>query len=259
VAWTEVYAVDASPVHAQGFALSRGDLDQAATAVRAILHDSLGADEVRTALDELTTTNFHRDLLERMLAPPAEVEEWRVGEALAEHHLVSEHECYFPWPATRDLKNPKTSSGGVDLVGLKLSTGETARFALGEVKTSRQAAWPPSVVTGRHGLAAQLEGIRDGDDRKHWALGYLAMHAVNSDWLSFYKEAFARYIDDQWDICLFGTLVHLTESKQADLGGRTHRLSVGCPPTTQIHLDALYLSPDGLDVLAGMVVARETA
>jgi hypothetical protein len=258
VAWTEVYAVNASPVHAQGFALEREDLEEAAEAVRDLLHDTLGAAEVHTALDELATTDFQRELLDRMLAPPAEVEEWRVGEALAEHHLVSEHDCYFPWPGSRDLKNPKTSSGGVDLIGLAVPAGERACFALGEVKTSRQAAWPPGVVTGRHGLVAQLEGIRDGGQRKDWALSYLAMHAVNSPWLTSYKEAFARYMEDQWDVRLFGTLVHLTGSNQADLDRRAHQLSAGCPLSTQIHLDALYLSPDGLDVLAGGPVARET-
>lgn len=256
--WSSAYSVGAGSVVADGLEVDGGGLAAAAPEVQSLLADAVGADEVREAMGDVAQTQFRRDALERVLTDARQPEEWRVGEALAEHHLVSDHGCEFPWPSGRDLGNPGTSGGGVDLVGFH-TEGDEVRLALGEVKTSRQQAWPPSVMTGRHGLHKQVEGLRDGDDRKTWAIRYLAVHAVDKPWLSQFKGAWARYADDPTDVRLFGTLVHLAPPKSEDLTARARGLASGCPAKTRIKLHAIYLPDDGLDKLAGRSVTVETA
>ncbi|MFF7224109.1 hypothetical protein ACIP4T_27085 [Streptomyces massasporeus] len=257
MAWTETYSVGTEHVPAVGYGLQDEDARALAEPIQELLQDVKGAEDVRRSLEEVTRTAFRIDRLETVLSATGTVSEWRVGESLAEHHLASQHACVFPWPSGRDLKNPGTSGGGVDLIGFDTS-GEKAALALGEVKTSRQQLWPPSALTGRHGLEKQLEGLRNNDDRKTWAVRYIAMHAVGKDWHGIYTEAMVRFLDDPEDVQLFGTLVHVADSNELDLKTRAKNLSDGCPPVTKIRLTAIYVSDQGLQIMAGEQVQWET-
>ncbi len=255
--WVEKYSAGTAAVPAIGYQLGDAEAQALAPHIQALLQDTKGADDVRQSLEAITRTAFRRDRLDAILAATGAVDEWRVGEALAEHHLAAEHNCNFPWPSGRDLKNPGTSSGGVDLIGFDISD-EPAAFALGEVKTSRQAAWPPAALTGRHGLEKQLEGLRDGDDRKVWAVRYMSLHATGRDWHVLFQQAMIRYLDDPQDVRLYGTLVHVTDPNELDLRARAKNLSDGCPAVTQIQLSAIYVSDRGLQIMAGEQVHWET-
>jgi hypothetical protein len=257
VAWTEAYSAGTESVPAVGYDLQDEDAQALTVPVRELLQDIKGAEEVRRSLEEVTRTAFRTERLEAILSATGTASEWRVGESLAEHHLVSQRSCVFPWPSGRDLKNPGTSGGGVDLIGFDTS-GEKAALALGEVKTSRQQLWPPSALTGRHGLEKQLEGLRNDDDRKTWAVRYIAMHAAGKDWHGIFAEAMVRFLDDPKDVRLFGTLVHVTGPNELDLKTRAKNLSDGCPPATKIQLTAMYVSDQGLQIMAGEQVQWET-
>lgn len=255
--WLESYSTGTDCVPAVGHWLSDESVALHAPHVQALLQDTIGTAEVRRSLQEVTRTDFRNERLTQILSATGVVDEWRAGEALAEYHLTDEHACIFPWPSGRDLKNPGTSSGGVDLIGFDLSEAEAA-LALGEVKTSRQQVWPPSVMTSRHGLEKQIEGLRDGDKRKDWAVKYIAIHAVGKDWHGIYQQAMVRYLDDPEDVRLYGTLVHLSDPNESDLRLRAANLTKGCPDKTQIKLTAIYVSGSGLQALAGGQIQWET-
>ena len=104
-------------------------------------------------LREPTSTNT---AIKALLSPKIVPEDWRVGEALAQAFLAAHRNCTFPWPASRDLRNPVSSPAGTDLVGF-VDFDRGGLFAFGEVKTSTQQQWPPSLIYGRHGLKQQME------------------------------------------------------------------------------------------------------
>jgi hypothetical protein len=259
VDWVEVYKVGTHAVPAVGYAVDSTQAEVLSGPVRAILADVDGQQDTRLLVESLVRTDFHRSLIEEILTTSGAVEEWRAGEALAEHHLGDLAKCTFPWPGSRDLKNPGTSGGGVDLIGFNVSEPDKAAFALAEVKTSRQLAYPPTVMTGRHGLEAQLEGLRDHDKRKTWAIKYIGHHAQNKPWVHLYMQAMDRYLGDIHDVRLYGTLVHLTEPDDRDLRARAINLTADSPASIRIELSAIYVSAENLSKIAGGTIEWETA
>ena len=148
------------------------------------------------------------------------------------------------------MRNPNASPAGADLVGFH-KQGATRRFAFGEVKTSEEEKWPPQVVIGRHGLAKQLEVLRDSDQTKHHlVIKYLGHRAKNSSWEIGYKESVVRYFKDSSDVSLFGFLIRDVAPNSADLLSRAKALAKGCPKETSIELSAVYLPPKSICSLA---------
>lgn len=256
-AGTEVYNADVSPVTARGVSYTNDELDAALRgSVSRILWDDAGTAAVESILTRVVTTDFSDKSVKRVLSNRATPENWRVGEALAEAFLVEHRACEFPWPSGRDLKNPCASPAGTDLVGFQNTNGagNTHRFAFGEVKTSEQEAWPPSVMDGRHGLNRQLEDLRDSLEVKDSLVKYLGHHANGTDWLPHYQSAAARYLYDPSDISLFGVLVRDVEPKREDLARRAGDLAAGCTAATAIELRAMYLPNESINSLAQRAV-----
>lgn len=252
------YELDCSPLRAAGFVVDDEGAAAVAPTVRAILRDDTGVAEAREALVDVAKTDFESEILERVLAPRGSYEEWRVGEAVAEVHLSQVEGCTFPWPDSRSLRNPSSSSGGVDLLGIH--DGDRIRFVFAEVKTSHQQAWPPSVVTSRsHGLHGQLTGLMAGDARLQAGIRYLVMNGVGRPWLATVKEAVATYLRDQSDVMLFGVLVHAADPNPADLENLATRLASTHADPTSSCLVALYATGDVLAAIADAVVELETA
>jgi hypothetical protein len=183
-------------------------------------------------------------------------ENWRVGEGLAEAFLTEHRACEFPWPTERDLKNPNASPAGTDLVGFQNmgTIAEPHRFAFGEVKTSEQKAWPPSVMNGRLGLKKQLEELRDSTVVKDSLVKYLGHHANGTTWSSRYQSATKRYLANPGDVSLFGVLVRDVEPKCEDLANPAGALADGCPAKTSIELRAMYLPENTINSLARLAV-----
>jgi hypothetical protein len=151
-AGTKVYDVSHKAVSAVGFVMGSSEAEQALrTRVAERLRDPEGAAIIAAALEGLEEAEFDRHRLESVLTVELPDDPWRIGEALAECYLEDHNECLFPWPAQRDLRNPKASPAGADLAGFR-GQGEKARFAFGEVKTSEDASAPPNVMYGRSGM-----------------------------------------------------------------------------------------------------------
>lgn len=262
-AGTELYNADTAPVTARGASYTDAEVDAALSgSVTRILWDDSGMADLETILSSVVTTAFSDESVKRILASRPALENWRVGEGLAEAFLIEHRSCEFPWPSGRDLKNPSASPAGTDLVGFQRTHGGDAdhRFAFGEVKTSGQEAWPPSVMDGRHGLKRQLEDLRDSMDVKDALVRYLGHHATGADWFPRYREATTRYLRNPADVSLFGVLVRDVEPKPEDLGQRAQGLAERCPVETSIELRAMYLPKKSISTLVERAVrAREGA
>lgn len=141
------YGEDERPVCWRGIRLPGGDdFDAFLTReVRARLDDLEGADAYEQHLRGLAGTGFAQDNLDQILA--ANVQEnrgWAIGEAIAETWLLGRHGILWPWNLERDKRVASASLPGADLVGLSVE-GDDVFFALGEVKTSSDAASPPAL------------------------------------------------------------------------------------------------------------------
>jgi hypothetical protein len=245
----EVYQTDVLPIMARGCQYAKEDLSRCSKKLFAILRDTAGRTALSHLLTGLTATKFEEKSLRKVLSVHSTLTEWRVGEALAELYLLDLRRCEFPWPSGRDLKNPDASPAGADLVGFQQVNGDY-RFAFGEVKTSSEQKWPPGVMTGRHGLTMQLEGLRDLSEIKNALALYLGHRAKGAAWFSLYQFAMRRYVKDQSDVSLFGFLVRDVEPRADDLASRARVLCKDCPTKTSIELRALYLPKGALSGIA---------
>ena len=208
-----------------------------------ILFDAEGMEEIASIFASVSESDFIQEGLNRTLRPQTEVKDWRVGEAIAESYLVCHRSCYFPWPNGRDERKVYSSLPGADLVGFAIDD-DGDRLAFGEVKTSRQAKYPPDVMYGQMGLKRQLEDLRDYKYVRDTLFKYLGYHSKNTSWLSRFKTAGMRYLLNKSDVQIYGVLIRDVPPKVEDLRARVQRLAQDCPVGTTIEMLALYL-PNG--------------
>ncbi len=249
------YRLGEPPVTGVGLGVSTEHLDEALSgSVSALVMDVSGTEQLAGLLDGLADTEFSRDNLDSLLANDAPPEAWRVGEALAESYLVDCQGCTFPWPDGRDERKRGSSLPGADLVGFQ-HDGEKERFAFGEVKTSSDPQYPPSLMYGRHGLKQQLEDLRDRRDIRDGLVRYLGHRAINASWRDSYQTACSHYLHDTCDVRVFGVLVRDVAPHEDDLRARVCRLAPGCPAAMMIELTAIYLPKDSISTLSAALVA----
>lgn len=241
-AGTKVFGRRIGNVEVSGHAFS---LAETATALEKrvvpALRDDSSMAEVEQLLGTLTTTQFATDQLRAALTEKRDLPDWQVGEALAEVYLEDHHDCEFPWPMSRDARNPRGSLPGIDSVGFQ-KHGASYRIAFGETKTSTDTKCPPGVWNGRSGLKKQLEGLRDSAEIKgHIVVRYLGLRANGASWQETYKAAAGRYLANPADVALFGVLIRDTSPNENDALARAKTLANGCPAATAIGIIVLYL------------------
>ncbi len=131
-----VYSAGDPPSTGLGLMWSGEELDAALNGpVAAVLFDDKGRTDIEEILPGIVDTAFEQDGLRRVLAEPERIEDWRVGEAIAETWLTDHRDCRFPWPDGRDERKPGSSLPGADFVGLH-ADDQGDCLAFGEVKTS---------------------------------------------------------------------------------------------------------------------------
>jgi len=246
---THVYQTNHPPVEAHGYAFTEEELIAMLPDVAAILQDNEGRMELQTLLQGIASTEFADQALAQILRSIHEIETWQIGEAIAECYLRIHRNCYFPWPGSRDLKNPDSSPAGTDLVGFHMSETAPAQFGFAEVKTSSQNQYPPSLLYGRHGLKQQLNDLRDSAYVKDALVKYLGFHASGRAWANAYREAAARYLRSRSDVSIYGILIRDVTANPADCSGRAQQLSQDCPALILIELLALYLPAGSIATL----------
>jgi hypothetical protein len=238
-----------------GLGVSAEQLEQQlAGPVAALVFDDVGIRNLEDLLDSLADTEFSRKNLDALLADAPAPEDWRVGEALAEHHLNEYHACFFPWPDGRDERKRGSSLPGADLVGFQ-NEGGHERFVFGEVKTSSHASYPPGAVYGRHGLKQQMEDLRNRCEIRDGLVRYLGHRAAKAVWRKRYQAAAAVYLNDTCEVRLFGILVRDVIPHEDDLRTRVNTLAAECPDAMIISLIAIYLPPGSIANLSDKVVA----
>lgn len=248
------YARGASPCVGVGLAWSSAELDAAISGpVTAVLFDNQGKADLREMLASLAETEFEQSEISRILADQDEIEDWRVGEAIAETWLSAHRNCTFPWPDSRDERKSGSSLPGADLVGFK-ADGTGDRFAFGEVKTSAENRYPPQAMYGRTGLKQQLEDLRDRVDIRADLVRYLGHRAKTAAWRPRYLAASKRYLANSSDVQLFGVMIRDVEPHVDDVRVRVDTLAVDCPDGTAIELFAVYLPAGSIAQLAAKAI-----
>jgi hypothetical protein len=118
------------------------------------------------------------------------------------------------------------------------------RIAFGQVKTSKDPTYPPSVIdAGDKSLIRQGLQLRDDQNIKTTLVNYLAYRATLAVvWKPKFQAAAKRYFESgTLDIVIFGVLVRDVLPKDSDLRGAAKHLANGCPASTRIELYGLYL------------------
>lgn len=256
----QAYSRGAQGCSGIGFTWTDEELDAAVTGVvGATLFDDEGKAEIEDILTGLAETDFEESNLRRVLADPENVEDWRVGEAIAETYLTEHRGCYFPWPDGRDERKRGSSLPGADLVGLHVDDDGDC-LAFGEVKTSSESKYPPGAMHGRTGLKQQLEDLRDRETIRDDLFKYLTLRAKGAAWTERFRAAGKRYLKNTSDVKLYGFLVRDVDPHEDDLRTRVDKLSVDCPDGTRIELLALYLPSGRIDGIgAAAIAARKEA
>ena len=253
-----VYDIGEAPFLGVGLRWSDGELNAAMDGpLSAVLFDDEGKANIEGILAEVAETKFAQDGLRRVLEDPDEVEDWRVGEAIAEVYLTDHRSCSFPWPDGRDERKSGSSLPGADLVGFG-SDGNGDCLAFGEVKTSSHPSYPPGVMYGRTGLKQQLEDLRDSQAVRDDLLKYLGHRAGSAPWRARFKRAASRYLQNTSDVQLYGFLVRDVEPHRDDLRARVSGLASGSGEGTRIELLALYLPHESLDGIGEAMVQRRS-
>lgn len=237
------YNTDKEDVTARGVSFTNDQLDaMLAGPVKDILLDTGGNREIEELLAGLATTDFANIELQNILEEEHVFEDWLVGEAIAEAFTINVGNCFYPWPTSRDLKNPNASPAGCDLTGFQ-SIGpdgnQSYRFSFGEVKTSWDQNSPPSVMAS---LGKQLFNLRDDKATKSGLVKYLTRHALGKDWEDKFKSAATKYLQSRGsDIAIYGILVRDTVPNESDISGKATSLANRCPDSTSVALYAIYL------------------
>lgn len=253
----ECYSHGASPCLGTGRLWNEEELEAALSdQVSALAFDEEGNTDIEQLLAGVVEASFEQEQLAQALAAPEGVEDWRVGEAIAEAYLSEHRSCLFPWPDGRDERKSGSSLPGADLVGIK-QDDQGSRFVFGEVKTSGEAKYPPGAVYGRTGLKQQLEDLRDKVSIRNDLFKYLGHRAKDATWRDRFKAASKRYLNNTSDIHLFGVLVRDVEPHVDDVRVRVDKLGNGCPAGTKVELLALYLPAGAIGSLAAQALATQ--
>lgn len=248
-----VFNLGKSPCSGAGLLWTAAELDAALKPVASVVFDDVGKAEVEEILAGLVETEFGIDNLQRILKTPQSVEDWRVGEAIAECYLASHRVCTFPWPDSRDERKAGSSLPGADLVGFVIdANGDCLTF--GEVKTSTEGKYPPGAMHGRTGLKQQLEDLRDRVEIRDKLLEYLCVRAKGKEWRPRFEAAAKRYLHNKSDVRLFGILIRDVAPNGEDLRVRVEKLAMDLPSGTSIELLAVYLPSGSIAELGRKVV-----
>ncbi len=250
-----VYSAGDPPCTGLGLKWSGEEFDAALGGpVAAVLFDDEGKADIEEILRGIVETAFEQDGLRQVLAEPGRIEDWRVGEAIAETWLTGHRDCRFPWPDGRDERKRGSSLPGADLVGLQTDAlGDCLAF--GEVKTSSEAGYPPGAMYGRGGLKQQLEDLRDSTSIRDDLFRYLGHRAKGADWMERFQRAGKRYLANKSDVRLFGFLVRDVSPHRDDVRVRVDSLGQGCPDGTRIELFALYVPVGRLEGIGDAAVS----
>jgi len=209
------------------------------------LVDYAGTKELVRSFDDIVETDFDRSVLEKIVQLDLEkIEIWKIGEAFSEFFLETAFQVRFWHNHLRDLKNPKASPTGADLVGFIDIEGNTL-FVFGEVKTSEDERCPPQVVYGRTGLKNQISELKNNKTISNNLIRYLGFKVRDlpktDPFYMDYHNALRIFIRNRYRIHLFGLLVRDTKCNSKDLESGYNNLKDTTHKDMIIKLIGLYI------------------
>lgn len=248
------YQLGSHPTIGCGLSYSGDELNTALVGeVQEVVFDIKGQTQIINSLS--IDTGFSEDQIEQKLKIDFhKPEDWRVGEGIAECYLSTHQNCIFPWPDSRDERKVGSSLPGADLVGFQIETDEVVYFAYGEVKTSSENQQPPQVVTGRSGLQAQIEDLRDNETTKKTLVKYLAYRCKGQNWEYLFQKAAKNFLQCSKNIRIFGFLIRDTQPNKKDIEARVNNLIKTQYLETHIELLALYLPNQSISQLSSKIM-----
>ena len=239
-----VYEIENSKVIAFGVLHTDKEmLDALNNEVCERVYDITGTNSlVNSILAGLADTGFKKDSLMDFFTNNSDdcISEWIVGEAYAQAYLEANFASVLPWNLKRDIKKRGSSLPGADIVGLR-SHNDTSFFLFGEVKTSSDNNYPPSIMYGPKGLKKQIEELCNEEETIKTLVVYLGIRLINTQYWAMYQNAFVKYYENIHNICIIGVLVRDVEPNDKDLAARAKPLSSYCIDGRQISLIAIYL------------------
>ncbi len=213
--------------------------------------DTEGSEELTNEFSDIETTDFEIEELRKIFEIDIPIDDWRIGEVLAECFLEDYKEAKFYYNHIRDAKNPRSSLTGTDLVGF-VNTNNQTIFLFGEVKSSHQQVSPPSVIYGDTGLISQLNDLKGNSKVRGELIRWLGLkvfqlpdsHPFKID---FKKALYIYYNSENKRIKIVGVLIRDTEPNEDDLKRVFDDLKYDLDSDTLIELLALYLPMTFID------------
>lgn len=194
----------------------------------------------------IETTGFNDKIIvgkiKDILKSQVPLEDWRIGEAVAELILEDRFNIRFYYDSTRDAKNMCSSPSGADLVGFAEIDNDTV-FAFGEVKTSSEERYPPNVLYGRTGMIKQLEDLKLSENKRDELIRWISFKSksLKGKLHSDYKKALIAYLcGDKKRVKLIGVLIRDTRPNIKDLQNRAKTLGENKSDLMEVQLIALY-------------------
>jgi hypothetical protein len=196
-------------------------------------------------LESETGFNLSKELLidiQRLSDEEVDVQEFRIGEAVAEVMLENYFCCRFYWNIVRDARNPRVNQAGADLVGFIEYNGEVL-FLFGEVKTSSEQNSPPQVMTQRgSGMATQLKDLYLDRNKRLDLIRYLQSKIDNDEnFKQDFNKATHTYYKPNNKYQIFGVLIRDTGKNELDLKNVYLGLKKDILEPTGLKLLAVYM------------------
>jgi len=202
-------------------------------------------DLIDSILQGLSDTGFNKESLLSVFSCNDKITNWEIGEAYAQTYIEDNYHSYLPWNINRDTKKPGSSLPGADIVGLH-SHNNSVFFLFGEIKTSSQKKYPPSVTYGPDGLKKQLEELCTEEETIITLIKYLGFRLKNTKYWDMYQKAFYNYHINNFNVHIFGVLVRDVDPNKKDLSERAKSLASYCINGRQVYLTAIYLPQDAI-------------
>ncbi len=192
--------------------------------------------------ESVELTGFSADNLVEVFENREMLNEWRIGELVAECVLEDKFKVRFYYNSSRDAKNLRSNLTGADLVGFCDIDNEVC-FLFGEVKTSNDTDTPPQVLYGKSGMIKQLESLKDYKEKRHELVKWIASKSIvlKGKFKEEYGNAMCTYIKSGWNkVRLMGVLVRDTCPSDRDIRSRASALNNNVPNQMSLMLVSLY-------------------
>lgn len=238
------YTIESGKVVAFGISHSEQEMEDALC--NEVYDKLFDVQEHSEIVNSLSDTGFDKAIIMEQLCLSQNKEDWEIGEAYAQAYAEANLQANIPWGISRDIKKPKSSLPGADIVGL-YQQDEYTYFLFGEIKTSSHNEYPPSVMYGEHGLKKQLEDLCEDKKLTNELVKYLAYRLKNSKLWSMYENAFIHYVkSDGKKIHILGVLVRDVEPKEEDFSTRAKKLEKFVIDGRSIELVGIYVPIDSI-------------